>query len=120
MTNTQLTKDARGLVSEVVAYLKKDTRVTSVAPRMQTLLTKVSSQAKREKTAHVQTSVAMTELEKKKISSVLEEMVGHEMELVNEVNAQIIGGLHIQVGDWVVDTTLSGQLTDMARRLIIH
>lgn len=117
MADNTLTKDARGLVSEVVTYLKRDWQSSTVVPRVQTLLSRVTAQAKKEKTAIVTTSVALSEAEKKTLTQILSKIMGHDMEIENTVADDVIGGMRIQVGDWVVDTTLESQLTRLGATL---
>lgn len=117
MSTTGLTKDARGLASEVVAYLKADARMKSVTPRVASLFTKVTAQAVGHKTARVETGVPLGDAQKKALIQVLSKKTGHAIEVENVVTPEVIGGLRIRLGDWVIDTTLSGELASLARSL---
>lgn len=116
MTNidSPLTKDARGLVDGVVSYLKNEGKMKSVMPKVQAFLTRVTSQAKKEKIARIATSVELTQEEKKHVEDVLVRLLGHEVTLECVVQPQLVAGFRIQVGDWIVDTTLKSQLEKMA------
>jgi F-type H+-transporting ATPase subunit delta len=112
--NQPLNKDARGFVDEVVTYMKGDRRSKSSLPKVQLLLGKVTAQAKKEKLARVESSVVLTAEEKKTIKNMLEKLIGHEVQLECIVTPDVIGGLRIQVADWIVDTTLKTQLSQLS------
>ena len=112
--NQPLNKDARGFVDEVVTYIRGDRRSKSSLPKVQMLLGKVTAQAKKEKLARVESSVTLTPDEKKAIQHMLERLIGHEVQLECTVTPDVIGGLRIQVADWIVDTTLTTQLTQLS------
>lgn len=115
--NTLLTRDARALSDRVVAYLRQNGHAAAVVPKVQKLLTRVTAQARKEKTAVVMTSVAMSASEKGTLTKTLEKILGHEVVVENVINAEVIGGMKIQVGDWVVDTTLASQLSGFSLQL---
>jgi len=112
-----LTKDAKGLVDGVVTFLRGDSRSKSVAPKVERFLGKVTAQARKEKEARVETSVALTEPEKKSIEAMLTKLIGHPVSVVSVLSPEVIGGLRIQVADWIVDTTLQTQLSEIAQSL---
>ncbi len=112
-----LTKDAKGFVAGVVSYLRNEGSSKTVVPKVQALLQKVTNQARKEKVAHVQTSVALTSDEKLTLSRLLMEYIGHTVELDVHVDPELLGGFRIQVGDWIVDTSLKSHLADMADQL---
>jgi F0F1-type ATP synthase delta subunit len=39
------------------------------------------------------------------------------MTVENKINPEIVGGLRIQVADWLVDTSIASQLTKLAESL---
>lgn len=116
--STLLTKDARGFVEGVVTYLRQDGRSQTMVPKIQELLGKVTDQAKKEKVAHLDTSVLLSGQEKTAIGKALAKIVGHEVGLECAVKPNLLGGLKIQIGDWVLDRTISSQLQQMASMLL--
>jgi F-type H+-transporting ATPase subunit delta len=114
-----LTKDAKNLVDGVVSYLKDDSRSKSVVPKVEKLLGKVTAQARKEKIAKVETGVPLTETEKKNLETLLTRSIGHEVTVLTVVTPEVIGGLRIQVADWIVDTTIQTQIEQMARSLTL-
>lgn len=112
-----LSKDARGLVDGVVEYMRRDGKSKSTLPKVAAFLGKVTESARKEKTAHIRTAVELTAKEEASLISVLSEVLGHEVVLECTVDSTLIAGLRIQVGDWIVDTSLKSQLEEMATQL---
>lgn len=117
MAGKLLSKDARDLSDGLVMYLKKNGKASSVVPKVQKLLTRVSAQAKKDNTAIVESSVALSSSEKEAIRAAVRKVLNHDVSIDNVVTPEVIGGLRIQVGDWVVDTTVAHQLSQLAGRL---
>jgi F0F1-type ATP synthase delta subunit len=59
--------------------------------------------------ASVETAVALTEKEKAEISAFIQDR-GFNGQVTYTVNATVLGGIRIDVGDWVYDTTLKEKL----------
>lgn len=108
-----LTKDAKGFIEGVALYLSKDKSALSVMPRVAALLHNVSAQAKKERFAKVYSVVSLTTDEKKHIVQVLSKLLGHAVEIESLIDTYLVGGLKIQVADWVLDTSLEHQLHEM-------
>ncbi len=117
MSHQLLSKDVRELSDDVVTYLKRNGRSSSVIPKVQRLFSKVTAQEKRGRTAIVESSIALAPAEKKTLEASLAKVFGHEMSVQNVVTPEALGGLRIQVGDWVVDTTIASQLSQLAMQL---
>jgi F-type H+-transporting ATPase subunit delta len=113
-----LSKDAKGFVDGVVGYLAGDSRSEDSVPKVSELFRKVTARALKEKTAHVETAVQLNSLQVSRLSKVLEELTGHGVELHMTVNPVLVAGFRITVGDWVVDTSFSGQLEAMETLLL--
>lgn len=113
-----LTPDARGFVEGVVTYLRREGKTASALPKVTSFLRKVTSRAKQENEATVESAVVLNRLEKQQLSHVLSAIVGHPMTFRYVINRQVLGGLRVTVVDWVVDTSLAGQLTNLADSLI--
>lgn len=120
MTSQHLTKDARALTDGVVTYLRRRGGNDSVVPKVQRLLIRVSEQAKKEKRAIVQTGVPLNASEKSSLEAILFRLLGHEVVVENTVHPDVVGGLRIQVADWVVDTTIKNQLNELIAKLVTH
>jgi F-type H+-transporting ATPase subunit delta len=112
-----LSGDARQFVQGVTSYIGNDKKSSALLPKVSAFLDKVSSQAKKEKRATIETAIALTQNEEKQVSGVLAKLLGHEVELSCTVNKDVIGGIRIQVGDLIVDTSLRESLHQMASTL---
>lgn len=108
-----LTKDAKGFIDGVVSYLSSDKSGPTVMPRVTSLASKVSAQAKKERFAKVSSVVRLTSDEKKHIDLVLTKLLGHGVEIETVIDAHLVGGLRIQVADWILDTSIDRQLQEM-------
>ena len=113
-----ISNDAKGFVEGVVRYIRTGGQSQSVLPKVQSLLHKVTSATRKEKIAMVQSSVALTVNERQKLQKILNRILGHEVILECTVQPTLIGGLRIQIGDWVVDTSMKEQLEAMGRSLV--
>lgn len=113
-----LHKDARFFVDGITTYLRREGKLGErLIPRMTALFDKVTSSAKGQKIAHVESAVPLNSTEKQKISLLLARILDHEVELDCIVEKQAIGGFKIQVGDWIVDTTVRGQIDTLQNAL---
>ena len=109
-----LSKDARGFVDGVVHHLKQNGTSETVTPKVQSLLLKMSSQARKEHEARVESAVKLSPAEMTVISRVLSRIAGHDVSLTSDVTPSLIGGIRVTMGDWVVDSSLSNELAEMA------
>jgi len=110
-----LSKDARGFIEEVASFVRSDARAKTIVPKMQSLLTKVTAAAKREQSAQVKSAVALLGPEKKRIEVILTTLLGHPVNCHYSVDESLVGGIKIQVADWVVDSSLTTQAATIAR-----
>lgn len=113
-----LSRDARGFIEGVTTYIRSDAHARQVLPKVSALFSKVTTAAKKERVATVSTCITPTESEKTAVTEMLERILGHEVECRFTVNEELLGGMKIQVADWVVDTSISSQLTSMSESLI--
>ena len=64
------------------------------------------------------TASAMTPPQSSSVSSSLAEKLKREVVLESQVKPELIGGIRLQVGDWVADGTVARRLRDMARNVM--
>lgn len=110
-------KDARGFVDGVMTQLKKTGKVTSMTPRVQSLLMKMSSGARKERQAIVESAVKLTSEEEQIIERILAKVSGHTISLENRVVPDLIAGIRIEMADWVMDTSMKSELQNMSALL---
>lgn len=112
-----LSKDARSFVEGVTKYIRSDRRGSQVLPRVQSLLTKVTSAAKRERITTVSSVIPLSDSEKKGVERIVSNLVGHDIDCYFRLDPDLLGGMRIQIADWVIDTSLSSQLTGLTSLL---
>jgi len=69
------------------------------------------------KTAFITSAVALTEKEKKEFAVELGFIYGTNFIVRNRISPKVIGGLRIQVGSKIIDTTIETQLEKMRQSL---
>jgi len=75
------------------------------------------AERRRRQVATVTTATALTQAQRDRLGSILERAYGREVQ-INEIHdAQVLGGLRIQVGPNVVDSTVLARLADARRRV---
>jgi len=116
MSNLQ--KDARGFVDGIVDYLKTDGKRTNALPKVQNLLMKVSDRAAKEKTATVKSVVMLSGEEKNKLEKILGKFMHHPITVTNEIDTSLIGGMRIEIADFIIDTSYKGKLEGMTKVLM--
>jgi F-type H+-transporting ATPase subunit delta len=69
------------------------------------------------KLAQVTSAVALTEIEKDALRVKLVDRFGSDLEFEFNVDASLIGGVYLRVGDQVIDGSVSGKLAALRDRL---
>ncbi|KKU83311.1 MAG: F0F1 ATP synthase subunit delta [Microgenomates group bacterium GW2011_GWA2_47_8] len=87
-------------------------------PKVRELLRKVTASAKKQQIARVESAAALTPRERQTIEAFLGTLLAHPVTLECRVNSATLGGILIRVGDWILDTTLLGQLQAMKESLV--
>ena len=67
--------------------------------------------------ATIVSAFALTEQQKDEMKGALAQRYGRQIDIVEEVDATLIGGAKIIVGDQVIDRTVVGQLNKMSRQI---
>ena len=60
--------------------------------------------------AHVRTAAPLTAESQQQLSDKLKNFTGKEIELDVKEDLELIGGITVKIGDWVLDSSLRGQL----------
>ena len=114
---TSLTRDARFFVDGVTKYLRGSGGAGAMLPKVTAALHKIATSARAGKLARVESSVPLTSKEKSDISRFLSRLLSREATLQCTINKELIGGLRIGVGDWIVDTSIATQISAMQEQL---
>ncbi|MFD6092603.1 F0F1 ATP synthase subunit delta [Oerskovia sp. NPDC060338] len=110
-----------GKVDPVTQFLAE--RAT-IAPRgrrfVATLvwLGEVAAQRRRRLVASVTTGAVLSQAQQDRLSALLERAYGRAVQLNVTVDPEVLGGLRVQVGADVVDSTVLSRLADARRRLV--
>lgn len=67
--------------------------------------------------AHVTSAVPLTQAEREALSARLTTKFGSDLEFQYDVDAALLGGVRLRVGDQVIDGSVSGRLAAMRDRL---
>ena len=111
--NKFVSKELTGLIVTVV---KKD-RSKDLTNILEYFLNKVK-EFKKIGTAYVTTPMELTDEAKKKVEKRLLETTGYvKFEMIYDVDASLIGGMVIRIGDRVVDSSIKHKLSEISRQL---
>ncbi len=67
--------------------------------------------------AHVTSAVPLTEAEQETMRAKLSQRFGADLEIQFEVDSSLIGGVHLRVGDQVIDGSVAGKLAALRDHL---
>jgi F-type H+-transporting ATPase subunit delta len=81
-------------------------------------LVKAASARRELMVVSVTSAVDLSEAQRNRLSSILKDLYGHEMQINVAIDPTVIGGIKIQVGSEVVDGTVVSRLADARRRLV--
>jgi len=79
--------------------------------------TDIASRRRARLVARVTTAVGLTDAEITRLQAALAGLYGHDVHLQIEVDADIVGGVVVHVGDEVLDGSVAGRLAQARRRL---
>lgn len=77
----------------------------------------VAAQRRERLVADVVAAVPLTQEQRERLEAALVRLYGHRVQLNVDVDPAVIGGLRLQVGDEVIDSTVLTRLADARRRL---
>ncbi len=80
-------------------------------------LSEFQAKQSRYNVAVIRTAIELRESERELIKKQLSEMFGRHIQIEEHIDETIIGGMYIQVGDTVIDYTVSGQLKQITEQL---
>ena len=67
----------------------------------------------------VKSAFALQPAQIQQIADALKRKLGREINITNEEDPDLIGGFHVRAGDMVIDGSVSGQLSQLANKLVI-
>jgi F-type H+-transporting ATPase subunit delta len=78
---------------------------------------RIAAERRERVVATVRSAVALTDAEKERLADVLGRQAGREVHLNVVVDADVVGGVRVELGDEVIDGTVVGRLEDARRRM---
>jgi len=114
----RLTSDAKNFVKGIVDHLQKEKQGDRPIPKIKSLLKKVSDEAWNGHTATVTTAVPLALSEREALIKVLSLKMGQPVSLSCTVQPDIIGGIRIEIADYIIDTGYKEKLAVMETMLL--
>jgi F-type H+-transporting ATPase subunit delta len=103
-------------VSNFVAAVLESRRF-ALLPHVAELFEQLKAQAEGSVTAHIESAFELNAAQLDEIKSILTARVGKKVETTVSVNADLIGGVRMTVGDDVIDASVRGKLAALTARL---
>lgn len=88
-----------------------------VSGEIASLYQQLKAESQRVLNVHVTSAYALQATQEKQIADALKAKLGYDITVTSEINAELIGGVHIRAGDMVIDGSVSGQLQQLANEL---
>jgi F-type H+-transporting ATPase subunit delta len=114
----QLNKDAKNFVNGIVEHLKKDQSGDRQFPKVKNLLQKVSADAWKDHVGVVTTAVPLSKEEKDQLVQILSKRMGHDVTLETKVSSDIVGGIRIEISDFIIDLSFEEELKSIGTMLV--
>ncbi|MEU2154111.1 MULTISPECIES: F0F1 ATP synthase subunit delta [unclassified Streptomyces] len=80
-------------------------------------LSKLAASRRNRVVAVVTSAVPLSDQQKQRLGAVLAKLYGREMHLNLDVDPEVLGGISVQVGDEVIDGTISDRIAEAQRRI---
>ena len=109
-----------GKVSPVTERLVRNSLTSPNVHNAENVVERLSEVAARRRgmsVAHVTSAVALTAVQERRLSEVLERLYGRSIGLQVQVDPAVLGGLVIRVGDEIIDGSIAHRLEAAGRRL---
>ena len=105
-------------VLNTVLLLLDKKRVSEIAG-VEAAFQKLAADAQGYAEATVYSTRALTDAEKEEVSSAFGQLVGVEqLEITNEIDPSVIGGVRVQIGNYIFDNTVASKLEGLKRTLV--
>lgn len=107
---------AQEIADGIVQLLEKRGQL-AMLPQIIEILSESAASRSRFNVAVVRTAVALNNDEREMLKQQLSEMFGRQLQLDEQLDEGIVGGMYIQVGDTVLDYTLSSHLQQISEQI---
>jgi F-type H+-transporting ATPase subunit delta len=116
-----LFSDSSGVLTQeqknFVTMLAQNDRL-SVLPEISAMFAKLQHGQEGVVDAHVESAFPLSDAQLAEIVKTLEAKVGKKVSATASVNADLIGGVSIKIGDEVMDTSVRGKLAQLSKSLV--
>jgi len=89
----------------------------AVSGEIATLYEELKAESQRILNVHVTSAYALETTQETQIADALKAKLGYDITVTSDIDADLIGGVHIRAGDMVIDGSVSGQLQQLANEL---
>jgi len=100
------------LVDEVVAHPRGRTLDRALADYAE-----LAAQRRQRLVATVRVAIPLTEAQENRLAAALAREFGRQVQLQVELDPAVLGGVHVKIGDEVLDGTVAGRLAEARHRL---
>lgn len=102
----------KGLTKQFVGVVADNRRLFAL-PGMIKAFKQIAAEKRGEMSAEVTSAIALTAAQRKELSASLKEKLGSDVQLIEKVDASILGGLVVKVGSRMIDTSLKTKLNQL-------
>jgi len=106
-----------GDITRRFLYLLIDRRRANLLPFIQREFTRLADEARQVVEAKITSAIALSAAQLDGLKKAIVRMTGKDVRVITEVRAELIGGAIIQIGDRVIDGTISHSLEKMRENL---
>lgn len=107
---------SQAVVSGLLHYLK-ETNQTELLGSVRDRLDEVAGKSRKADKIVVTSAVPISLGQNKRLRGFVKKTLGLSLPLTNRIDKTILGGLTIKVGDWFVEATIRGQLSELSQIL---
>lgn len=107
---------AQEIADGIVQLLDKRNQL-ALLPQIIEILQSHNAHTSRFNLAVIRTAVSLTSDEREMLKKQLSDMFGRPLQIEEQIDGTIVGGMYIQVGDTVLDYTLSSHLQQINEQI---
>ncbi|NLL53045.1 MAG: F0F1 ATP synthase subunit delta [Peptococcaceae bacterium] len=105
-------------ISKHFLYLLIDRRRQNILTMVLREFTRLANNVRNLVEAKVVSAISLSPEQEEKFKQVISKLTGKNVQLITEINPQLIGGAKIQIGDQVIDGTITAALSKLRQELI--
>lgn len=112
------TKKSELVAQGLLDYLS-ETDQTKLLPEVTDKLAHLFQDSKKAKEVVVTSFIGLTHPQKENFRKIMQKILGVSLPVVDKVDKKLLGGFTVQVGDWFLDASLSRELRNLKRTLLL-